>query len=262
MQRAFFCRPPYVDSMNNYSWRIGISGSENDLKHLEQHFAKESEVGQVKWDEEGRKFVYASTSLDACTTAGEVLSIAEQKLLVLSGILKITRGSRQPLHASNAYKLHIDGARDYFMNIHEGAHAVDFCDATLSATGADGSTISEPPLPPRSFRLAQRALSDPVVAKVLRLVAGDDAQTWVGMYRIHEVIKDNVGGGHLMEERGWGGTTMYKRFKHSANSVSVGGDEARHGVELTEPPKDPMTSEEAVAFLNYVVEAWLASKGM
>lgn len=53
-----------------------------------------------------------------------------------------------------------------------------------------------------------------------------------------------------------------KRFKHSANSVTVAGDHARHGRELEQPPKKPMTPEEAIAYLNYVAQAWLASKGV
>ena len=90
----------------------------------------------------------------------------------------------------------------------------------------------------------------------------NDAQTWVGMYRIHEVIEHDLGGEHSMRKRGWGSGTDHKRFKHSANSVSVGGDESRHGEELGASPKNPMAPEEAVAYLNYVVEAWLASKGV
>lgn len=41
---------------------------------------------------------------------------------------------------------------------------------------------------------------------------------------------------------------------------TVAGDTARHGKEVTSPPANPMSLEEAAAYVNYVVSAWLASK--
>jgi hypothetical protein len=82
------------------------------------------------------------------------------------------------------------------------------------------------------------------------------------MYRIHEVIEHDLGGENAMKKKGWGSANDLKRFKHSANSVNVGGDEARHGKEIQDPPKNPMSVEEADAYLQYVVQAWLTSKGV
>ena len=38
------------------------------------------------------------------------------------------------------------------------------------------------------------------------------------------------------------------------------GDDARHGVEPTTPPTDPMSISEAREFITHLVEHWLASK--
>jgi hypothetical protein len=109
--------------------------------------------------------------------------------------------------------------------------------------------------------LFQLAAGDKAIAKVLRLLSASDAMTWVGLYRIHEVIEDDAGGQHKLEKQGWGSTDDLRRFKHSANSMQVGGDKSRHGKEPQVPPKNPMTLAEAEAYAKYIVQAWLASKG-
>ena len=108
--------------------------------------------------------------------------------------------------------------------------------------------------------MMQLAKTDTSVAKVMRLIAAPDHKSWVGMYRIHEVIEEDVGGEYKLQSRDWGSTKDLKRFKHSANSVSVGGDSARHGKEVEQPPNNPMPIDEAYAYLNYVLQSWLSSK--
>ena len=137
-----------------------------------------------------------------------------------------------------------------------------FADATLSVVDAEGKIRPAASETPRTVKAVRLAATDAAVAKVLRLMAADDAYTWVGMYRIHEVIEHALGGETPMKKMEWGSTADLKRFKHSANSVTVGGDEARHGKELEQPPKFPMNLDEADAYLRYVVQAWLTSKGI
>lgn len=95
----------------------------------------------------------------------------------------------------------------------------------------------------------------------MRLLAAPDHKSWVGMYRIHEVIEADVGSERALIKRDWGSEKDLKRFKHSANSVAVAGDSARHGREVEQPPKHPMSVDEAAAYLNYVLQSWLSSKG-
>ncbi|MFZ1765098.1 MAG: hypothetical protein WAT68_00280 [Candidatus Nitrotoga sp.] len=133
---------------------------------------------------------------------------------------------------------------------------------TAVVTDASGNVITRPSPPPRSAVLLQLAYTDQAVAKVLRLLSAADAMTWVGLYRLHEVIEADVGGQHKLEKSGWGSTDDFRRFKHSANSVQVGGDKSRHGKEPQVPPKNPMTLAEAEAYGKYIVQAWLTSKGV
>jgi hypothetical protein len=94
------------------------------------------------------------------------------------------------------------------------------------------------------------------------LLANRDAVTWVGLYRIHEVVEHDVGGREALIKLGRVSKQQLKRFTHSSNSVAAAGDQARHGKEITQPPKNPMSLEEAKAFVMGLLTAWFNSKGV
>src|SRR6266545_1349610 len=81
---------------------------------------------------------------------------------------------------------------------------------TAVVTDAAGNVITQPaPPPPRSAVLLQLATGDAAIAKVLRLLSAPDAMTWVGLYRIHEVIEVDLGGQHKLEKQGWGSAAPF-----------------------------------------------------
>jgi hypothetical protein len=158
------------------------------------------------------------------------------------------------------YRRNAAGGRDVFLHIQETLQVrAEFGEVTV--TDADGNVITRPAPPPRTVTIAQLAATDTSVAKAMSLLAAPDHKSWVGMYRIHEVVEADVGSESALKKRGWGSLQDLKRFKHSANSVTVAGDSARHGNEVKQPPKHPMSVDEAAAYLNYVLQSWLSSKG-
>lgn len=243
-----------------WHWEVQIQGGLSDLDHLVRHFA--AGHTRVTRDERDDSFLYQSDSFRTCTTSEEVLQIAEGEFAVLSGVLKFARGSRELLRAGAVYKRHSNGSRDVFVHIHDSIQVcVEMGEVTVSVTDAEGNVIHRPSPPPRTVSISALVVRDEAVKRVMRLIAAPDANTWVGLYRMHEVIESDVGGERSLKKRGWGSAQDLKRFKHSANSVSVAGDKARHGKEHEQPPANPMTIDEAEAYVNYVQHAWLATKG-
>jgi hypothetical protein len=242
-------------------WQIQLEGDTRDLKFLAEVLT--TGPRKVLRDERGPGYLYESDSFYSCSISQEVEQLAEGELAVLSGILKLERNARDGLKYGAVFRLNPAGGRDVFVNIRESLEVrVEMGAITAVATDAAGNVIAQPaPPPPRSAVLLQLATGDAAIAKVLRLLSASDAVTWVGLYRIHEVIEDDMGGQHKLEKQGWGSAGDLRRFKHSANSVQVGGDKSRHGKEPQVPPKDPMTLAEAEAYAKYIVQAWLASKG-
>jgi hypothetical protein len=241
-------------------WQVQVQGWNSDPEHLARHSA--STPFLVSKDGRDGCFLYESDSFATCQTSEEVLELADDELLVLSGVLKRMRDSPQPLRTGAVYRRNAAGGRDVFVHIHEGIQVrAEVGEVTVTVTDADGNVINRPAPLPRTVTVAQLAASDILVAKVMRLLAAPDYKSWVGMYRMHEVIEADVGSENALKKRGWGSTQDLKRFKHSANSVTVAGDSARHGKEVQQPPKHPMSVDEAAAYLNYVLQSWLSSKG-
>ncbi len=242
-------------------WLMQLEGNVRDLQFLAEVFA--TGPRKVLLDGRGPGYLYESDAFHSCSTSEEVEQIAEDELAVLSGILKLERDACDGLKYGDVYRLNPNGGRDIFVRIRETLELrVEAGAVTAVVTDAAGNVIAQPaPPPPRSAVLLQLAVGDAAIAKVLRLLGTQDAMTWVGLYRIHEVIEEDVGGQHKLEKQGWGSADDLRRFKHSANSVQVGGDKSRHGKEPQVPPKNPMTLAEAEAYCKYIVQAWLASKG-
>lgn len=241
-------------------WQVQLEGDVRDLEFLAGVFT--SGPQKVVRDSQGAGFLYESDAFHPCTSSEQVEQIAEEEVAVLSGILKVEREARDSLRHGAVYRPNTNGGRDIFVRIRESLHLrAEVGAVTVAVPDALGNVITRPSPPPRSAMLLQLASTDGAVAKILRLLSAADAMTWVGLYRLHEVIEADVGGQHKLEKSGWGSADDLKRFKHSANSVQVGGDKSRHGKEPQVPPKNPMTLAEAEAYGKYIVQAWLASKG-
>lgn len=241
-------------------WQVQVQGWTSDLEHLARHFVSTS--FRVSKDERDSGFLYESDSFAACQTSEEVLKLANNELCVLSGVLKMVRDSPEPLRTGAVYRRNAAGGRDVFLHIQETLHVrAEIGEVAVAVTDADGNVITRPAPPPRTVTIARLAVTDASVAKAMRLLAAPDYKSWVGMYRIHEVIEADVGSESALKKRGWGSAQDLKRFKRSANSVTVAGDSARHGNEVEQPPKHPMSVDEAAAYLNYVLQSWLSSKG-
>jgi len=241
-------------------WQVQVQGWTSDLEHLARHFT--STPFRASKDERDGGFLYASDSLASCQTSEEVLKLTNDELCVLSGVLKLMHDSPEPLRTGAVYRRNASGERDVFVHIQETLQVrAKFGEVTVTVTDADGNVITRPLPPPRTVTIAQLAASDPSVTKAMRLLAAPDHKSWVGMYRIHEVIEADVGSEHALKKRGWRSAQDVKRFKHSANSVTDAGDSARHGKEVEQPPKHPMSIDEAATYLNYVLKSWLSSKG-
>lgn len=241
-------------------WQVQIRGWTSDLEHLVRYF--ENQPRRVVKDEQDGSYLYESDAFSACSSSEEVLNKANEELRVLSGVLKLSRNSPEALRAGAVYRRHVAGGRDVFVHIQETLQVrVEAGDVVVEVTDSEGNVVVKPSPPPRSIAVASLSATDNAVAKAMRLFAAPDALTWVGLYRIYEVIEADVGGESAFKNSGLGSATDLKRFKHSENSVSVGGDLSRHGKELMTPPVNPMSLEEASSYTTYILSAWLGSKG-
>jgi hypothetical protein len=240
-------------------WQVQIQGSPHDLEHLARVFTAPPTC--VARDERDGVFLYESALFQTCTTSEEVWAIADEQLAILSGVLTILRSSREPLISGAVYRRNAAGGRDVFVRVQHTVQArAEVGEVTVTVNDSEGNPITRPSLPPRIMVFMQLAAVDSAVAKVLRLQSLKESRSWVGLYRIYEVIEADVGGQEALKLRSWGTASDLKRFRHSANSVAVAGDTARHGKEPQQPPRQPMSQEEAATYVERMVQCWLTCK--
>ena len=103
------------------------------------------------------------------------------------------------------------------------------------------------------------AVDDESVAKVLRLINRE--MDWTNLYRLLEVISEDVGGIKAIVERGWASEKRINIFKRSANNTSVSGDDSRHGkIQSGRLPEQSMELREARHFIDQLLREWLSIK--
>lgn len=252
---------PTSGTMNSFAnpWQVPVQGTIQDLEHLALHFTALPRM--VRRDEAGSGFLYESDSFARCNTSEQVLDAAIWELSVLSGVIRHVRGSHQPLLCAGVYRRNAAGGRDAFLRVHDAHHTHIAGEVALIGMNVNGNAVINQTPPPRTVALANLAFSEPAVEKALRLASQVESQSWVGLYRLYELIEADIGGQAQLTSRGWSTAPALKRFKHSANSVAVAGDASRHGKETGAPPRQPLSIVEATAYVRDIMEAWLAYKG-
>jgi len=88
-------------------------------------------------------------------------------------------------------------------------------------------------------------------------LVGSTDESFRQLYVILEILERASGGSRALAEKKWKPRKDFRRFRRTANSSSILGDDARHGTEITAPPRDPMGLEEGQAFIRELVTSWL-----
>lgn len=115
-------------------------------------------------------------------------------------------------------------------------------------------------LGPERKRYARAVVHDSAARRALQFIGLRG--NWLSLYKAYEVVEEDIGGKknearRKIEENGWATRTEQTRFRRTANGYDVIGDEARHGVQTEEPPRNPMTYNEARHFVRSLVRRWL-----
>jgi hypothetical protein len=234
------------------NWEIQISGDTRDLKELSKSLVND-ELRIIARD---GQFYLESTRFESLSRSEEVRSVASEMLPILTGATRLALGGRMPLGIGGIARLKGDGTREIFLLVSDMAHVMEV--ATVEIQGSNGTVqvVNPADKVPGWVNLG---LADPKVAKALRLL-GTEEHDWVSLYRLYEVIEDDVGEMQEIVEEGWATKSSIRRFKHTANSPAAVGDASRHGKEATAVPPNPMELGEARSLVEIILHNWLRSK--
>lgn len=233
-------------------WEVQLNGEALDLQELSKSLVED----KLRVFEKNGQYFLESNRFGSLTNHEEIDSLATDILKLLTGAIRLSLGGRTPLKVANIARVRPDGGRDVFVTLSDTLHLKGTI--SIEITRSDGT--KEVTHPAHSVPgWIELGLRDQNVAKTLRLYGGDE-QDWVSLYRLYEVIENDIGSLKKIENNGWATEKSIRNFKHTANSPSSVGDASRHGKESTTPPPYPMDIGEARALVELILHNWLRSK--
>lgn len=233
-------------------WEVQINGNVHDLRELTKSLLSD----ELRITERDGQYYLVTTRFENLVSSEEVRALASEMLPILTGTVRLSLGGRTPLRIMNVARVKDDGIREVFVVITETIHVRDSFSVEIQRSDGTVEMISPTNKVQEWVNLG---LSDPKVAKALRLFGTED-YNWVNLYRLYEVIEDDVGGMDKIIKRRWVTKGAIKHFKHTANSPTATGDASRHGKESTTPPSNPMELGEARALIEMILHNWLRFK--
>lgn len=232
------------------AWIIELAGERFDLQEL---FRLDS-PSKIEVSEEADGFYLRSDEFESYTEPRAVLDRAIELVSILNGIAQIEIQNWENVTVAGVARQEPDGKRTRFL-FAEPMRGRSRMSGNLTITRADGSKKSSHD---NTFEaIADLVTRDANVTRVLRLF-GSGMHTWVNLYKIYEIIESEIG--REIVNRGWVNKDTIRNFKHTANSVSSAGDDARHGKELSAPPRSPMLLSEAESLIGKLLKNWLRSR--
>ncbi len=166
---------------------------------------------------------------------------ARQFIARVNGAAIIENESWTPLSLENMKFVSPDGSEEWF---------------PITGSADLGLVRKESMSAKNLLRLADESVH---VAKALRLQCQE--MDWVNLYRLLEVVREDVGGEDQIEDNGWAKEDEIESFTATANNSSVIGDEARHGqIDGSGQPSKTMTLREARPWIKSIVFQWLEAK--
>jgi len=233
-------------------WLVGLEGEKFDLEDLPSLLCSPE---HTVIEEDGLYYL-ESSDFDSLGSADEVREHAIAIIKMLNGAMKLHTPSFRGVYAGGVTMLEEDGRRHHYLYLESSIKLRSKVSANLTVTKSNG-TRQIAPLPSKVESWIGLAETDKAVAEALHFFRED---TWISLYKVYEIISDDLGGQQAITKNGWATKQRLSRFTQTAQSKTALGDLARHAANKFKPPSQPMTIQEAGSLLRGVILSWLSSK--
>lgn len=228
-------------------WFVRLQGHRFDLEDLPDWL----EGGEVNVQEDDGEYYLTSHRFDALANPGEVRRAATDFVNLLNGLGRIHQPGFEPISAGVVETRSSDGSKKVHISSTSRGRSRDKARVTIN--DQDGIEKPHPNLG-RLRRWVDLAERDELVERAIGYLNGSEI-TWNDLYCALEVVKSDVEG-----DVPGASNSQLTRFRHTANSYSVLGYEARHGKDNWEPPENPMPFDEALGLIRGVIKRWIQEK--
>ena len=233
-------------------WLIKLKGDEFDLKDLASLVHSRS---RAVLEENGLYYLWSS-DFDSLDSASEVRESASTLIDALNGAMKLHTSGFQGVYEDGVIMIEEDGRRREYIYLGGSSAARSRTRASITViTSGDKEQVAQPPRDVESWiSIAKR---DKAVADALHFFREN---SWLSLYKVYEIIREDVNGQQAIVRRGWATKHSLSRFTQTAQSKAALGDLARHTTNGYKPPSQPMSIKEARELVRRMILGWLSSK--
>lgn len=235
-------------------WLLRLKGEKFDLEDLPSLLR----LPELSVTEDDGFYYLRSSEFDSLNSPGEVCERGRALIKLINGAAKLYRDSFQGIAEDGVILVEDDGKRHHYFYLEETLTIRSKTNAKVTVVKSDGTEFEYPIDQPSHLeswlRLAQK---QKVVADALHFYRED---SWISLYKVYEIVKEDVGGGDQIANKGWATKSALNRFRHTAQSRAALGDYARHAVDKGKPPSQPMSFSEAKSLIRNVLMEWLITK--
>ncbi|MCJ8010159.1 hypothetical protein MUG84_00190 [Paenibacillus sp. KQZ6P-2] len=157
----------------------------------------------------------------------------------------------------NITLLREDGKKDSYIYMSCSMNVRTRMSVEITVYDSEGNEIKEEETKNNLSRWIIEGLDNEDVASILRYFRKPN---WMNLYKIYEVIRDDLNGEAALISKNYIPRKDIKRFTQSAQSKELLGDEARHASLKYKPPEIPMNIDEARQLIKQLFEHWVISK--
>jgi len=234
------------------NWLVRLKGEKFDLEDLPS-LLRSPEHTVI---EESGSYYLKSSDFDSLSSADEVRELAITIIDRLNGVMKLRMRNFRGVSEDGVTLIEEDGRRHRYVYLGGSFTARSKVRANATVTTSNG-TQQIAPLPSDVESWLSLAKSDKAVKGALHFFREN---TWFSLYKVYEIIKDDVGGKKAITTNGWATKKGLDRFTQIAQSREALGDSARHAAKKYKPPPQPMTIQEAELLIRGVLRSWFRSK--
>jgi hypothetical protein len=224
----------------------------SDVDNLSNLLASSEEFRLIT---ENSKYYLTSTHWESLTNTSDVLFEATKLLQYISAVARIHFTDFPLFKPDYIREVDEEGKRHNRVEL-----LVKIMPLASVSIKLEGGQDIIPILEFDSWR--KLAEEDEIVKNVFRLFRKWDRRNWSDLYKVYEIVDKDAGEInkkiHRIEQ--WITKNKIRDFKHTANSQKAIGDDARHGVDDDDPPKEPMSLSEADALIRNLLKQWLQWK--
>lgn len=234
-------------------WLVRLKGEEFDLKELPKLFDSAEAMVII----EDGDYYLKSTRFADLSAAEEVLRVAIEMVDMINDVAFLHFDNIKSADVDAVAEVHEDGSRCHHVFLRGSATARSRVGvARLTVTDSSGNAV-ESYQPSAAIVIMGAARRHTAVADALHFHRKSD---WGSLYKVFELIRDDVGGERRLIQRGCVSKRVLSRFRRTAQSRDAIGDEARHASKRYTAPRHPMTLSEARGVIKGILEHWLQTK--